>query len=418
MMKYINLYITELVNLTNEMAPWLLLGLVFAGFLKVYFPQNKIEKHLGKPNYKSAINASLLGIPMPLCSCGVIPTGVSFYKNGASAGATNSFLISTPQTGVDSIMATYSMLGLPFAIIRPLIAFITGVTGGIITNIFTKNDTTLKKDASTKCSKLEPSNKQHKILEAIHYSFIELLQDIIQWLIIGLLAAALISVVIPDNFFTSFQAYGLGELLVVIAISTPMYICATGSIPVAAVLLMKGISPGAAIVFLMAGPATNIATMSVIGKAMGRKALIIYLSTIIGGALLFGLFTNWFIPASFFLNSMPILSETHLHIIPHWLELASSVTLVTVGIFGYFYIRTKKKSRQINSEITFSVEGMSCSKCEASLEKNILMIKGIEQVIANKSNSTVKISGKQFSEKSIEKVITQLGFTFKGRITT
>lgn len=138
MYSYIISYLNELIYLINEMAPWLLLGLVFAGLLKVYFPQKHIDKYLGKPNFKSALNGSILGIPMPLCSCGVIPTGISFYKNGASKGATNSFLISTPQTGVDSIFATYSMLGWPFALLRPIVAFFTGVVGGIITNVFVK----------------------------------------------------------------------------------------------------------------------------------------------------------------------------------------------------------------------------------------------------------------------------------------
>ncbi len=137
-MEYIQKYFAELWYLLQEMAPWLLLGLIFAGLLKVYFPQKHIDKYLGKSNFKSSLNASLLGIPMPLCSCGVIPTGISFFKNGASKGATNSFLISTPQTGVDSIFATYSMLGWPFALLRPVVAFFTGIAGGVLTNIFVK----------------------------------------------------------------------------------------------------------------------------------------------------------------------------------------------------------------------------------------------------------------------------------------
>nr|MBD3621737.1 permease [Sunxiuqinia sp.] len=132
-------YISELIYLLNEMAPWLILGLVFAGLLKVFFPEDKVQKYMGKSTTKSAVNASLLGIPMPLCSCGVIPTGVSFFRNGASKGATNSFLISTPQTGVDSIFATYSMLGWPFAILRPIVAFVTGIVGGILTNWLVKD---------------------------------------------------------------------------------------------------------------------------------------------------------------------------------------------------------------------------------------------------------------------------------------
>src|SRR6056297_3622133 len=140
MLIYIEEYFSELWFLVLEMAPWLLLGLIFAGILKVYFPQRHIDKYLGKSNFRSAFNASMLGIPMPLCSCGVIPTGISFYRNGASKGASNSFLISTPQTGVDSILATYSMLGWPFAVLRPVVAFVTGIAGGLFTNFFVKRE--------------------------------------------------------------------------------------------------------------------------------------------------------------------------------------------------------------------------------------------------------------------------------------
>ncbi|MFW5774562.1 MAG: SO_0444 family Cu/Zn efflux transporter, partial [Tangfeifania sp.] len=325
MLEYIQEYLVELWFLVLEMAPWLLLGLIFAGLLKVYFPQKHIDKYLGKSNFRSALNASLIGIPMPLCSCGVIPAGISFYKNGASKGAANSFLISTPQTGVDSILATYSMLGWPFALLRPAVALFTGIAGGIFTNLFVKkapakpktNFSDLKIDSvayqktgdscegdSCDCSTSPKKDGRPSLLRAADYAFVELLQDIAKWLIIGFLAAALISVALPDDFFSSFQGLGLLELLVVLAASVPIYICATGSIPIAAVLLMKGVSPGAALVFLMAGPATNVATMTVLGKTMGRKSLIAYLSVIIGGAMLFGLLINWLIPADFILSKV------------------------------------------------------------------------------------------------------------------
>ncbi|MCA1758287.1 MAG: permease, partial [Bacteroidales bacterium] len=139
MLLYIEEYFDELWYLMLEMAPWLMLGLIFAGLLKVYFPQKHISRLLGKSNFRSSVNASVIGIPMPLCSCGVIPTAISFYQNGASKGSTNSFLISTPQTGVDSILATYSMLGWPFALLRPFVALVTGVAGGVFTNIFVKD---------------------------------------------------------------------------------------------------------------------------------------------------------------------------------------------------------------------------------------------------------------------------------------
>ncbi|MDP2334939.1 MAG: SO_0444 family Cu/Zn efflux transporter [Bacteroidota bacterium] len=441
-MNFISNYFSELIYLMQEMAPWLLLGLVFAGLLKVYFPQKHIDKYLGKPNTKSAVNASLLGVPMPLCSCGVIPTAISFYKNGASKGATNSFLISTPQTGVDSIFATYSMLGWPFAILRPLVAFSTGIIGGILTNLLIKEKPKpapvmnpmfaglkldvkkVGKSASTcedgNCGdQAAPSEKSHPLIRAVNYAFVELLQDISKWLILGFLVAALISVLLPPDFFSMFKGYGFIEILVVLAASIPIYVCATGSIPIAAVLLMKGVSPGAALVFLMAGPATNVATMTVIGKTMGRKSLFIYLGSITGGAIIFGLLTNWLIPADFILSKM-----THMHgngeaheMLPQWLGITSAVVLVVSVISGYFIERIQKtKKMTLETFQTIRVEGMTCSHCEASVTRNLTKLDGIEEVVADKNTAQVKIRGAKINLSEIEQVVTELGYQYKGAV--
>ncbi len=435
---YIAKYFDELWFLLLEMSPWLLLGLIFAGLLKVYFPQKHIDKYLGKSDFKSSLNASLLGIPMPLCSCGVIPTGISFYKNGASKGATNSFLISTPQTGVDSIFATYSMLGWPFALLRPFVAFVTGVFGGVLTNIFIKEkpvkkaspfagfkiDTaTLGKtdvtcnDDSCVCNERKTEDKRHALVRAADYAFVELLQDIAKWLIIGFLVAALISVALPNDFFSSFKGLGLLEILVVLAASVPIYICATGSIPIAAVLLMKGVSPGAALVFLMAGPATNVATIAVLGKTMGRKSLIIYLSTIIGGAIVFGLLTNWLIPADFILSKIVhIHGDGHEHeMLPKWLQLGSALFLVFSIAGGYFYSIINKKNKMEKVEgITVKVTGMTCSHCEATVKKNLEALAGITSVIADNKSNTVKITGSDINLGKVKTTVNGLGYNFVG----
>ncbi|MBL7969045.1 MAG: SO_0444 family Cu/Zn efflux transporter [Prolixibacteraceae bacterium] len=441
-MDFVVEYFSELVSLFVEMAPWLLFGLVFAGLLKVYFPQEHIDKYLGKPTFKSAVNASLLGVPLPLCSCGVIPTGISFYKNGASKGATNSFLISTPQTGVDSIFATYSMLGWPFAILRPVVAFTTGIIGGVLTNWLLKEKpkpvvpvnsmfaglkldekkTPQSKatcdDGSCNCH-TAPPKETHSLIRAADYAFVELLQDIAKWLIIGFMAAALISVLLPDGFFSMFEGYGFLEILIVLAASVPLYICATGSIPIAAVLLMKGVSPGAALVFMMAGPATNVATITVLAKTMGKKSLFIYLGSIIGGAIFFGLLTNWLIPADFILSKM-----SHNHgdgmeheMLPKWIGVTSSIILVVSIISGYFIERIKKQ-RKMNKEIfqTISVEGMTCSHCEASVTRNLSKIDGIDEVIADRNTSQVKVRGLKIDLNEVERIVTDLGYHYKGSV--
>ena len=431
-------YLNELIYLLNEMAPWLLLGLVFAGVLKVYFPEDKVTRYMGKPNARSAVNASLLGIPMPLCSCGVIPTGISFFKNGASKGAANSFLISTPQTGIDSIFATYSMLGWIFALLRPVVAFTTGIIGGILTNLFVKEKKLPqnpfgsfkidpaalgKTDKSCEddhcgCHEKEVP-KRNAIVRAAHYAFIKLLQDIAKWLIIGFLIAALISVLLPDDFFSSFKGWGILEILIILAASVPIYICATGSIPIATVLLLKGVSPGAALVFLMAGPATNVATMTVIGSTMGRKSLYVYLGTIIIGATIFGLLINWLIPADLILGQIAHIHGNGEHeMLPYWLQVSSTVILVGALVLGYFYERYKKseESKQAGF-ITLKVEGMTCSHCEASMIRNLLQLKGISQVLANYHNSEVRIKGEKIDWATVEKRIAEIGYQFKGKLS-
>ena len=436
MIEYISKYFAELWILLLEMAPWLLLGLIFAGLLKVYFPQKHIEKYLGKSDFKSALNASLLGVPMPLCSCGVIPTAISFFKNGASKGATNSFLISTPQTGVDSILATYSMLGWPFAVLRPFVAFFTGVTGGILTNLFIKEKPVKKSslfadfkidtvklgnagatcnDDSCNCNEPRTEDKRHALVRAADYAFVELLQDIAKWLIIGFLAAALLSVLLPNDFFSSFKGLGLLEILVVLAASVPLYICATGSIPIAAVLLMKGVSPGAALVFLMAGPATNVATIAVLAKTMGRKSLTIYLLTITIGAIVFGLLVNWLIPADFILGKMSHNhgDGSHHEMLPYWFSLLSAVVLVGSIVFGYFYQRFKKNKIMLKEEgVTVKVTGMTCSHCEANVKRNLENLQGISSVVADRNTNAVKISGTKIDIQKIKQTVNGLGYTF------
>ncbi len=441
-MEYVIKYFSELYYLVGEMAPWLLLGLVFAGLLKVYFPQKHIDKYLGKSNFKSAVNASLLGVPMPLCSCGVIPTGISFYKNGASRGATNSFLISTPQTGVDSIFATYSMLGWPFAIIRPLVAFATGILGGALTNLLIKEKPVLVPPVNSKfagfkidavklgktketcddgsCGCQEPlKEKTHPLIKAANYAFVELLQDIAKWLILGFLVAALISVLLPPDFFSMFKGYGFFEILVVLAASIPIYVCATGSIPIAAVLLMKGVSPGAALVFMMAGPATNVATITVIGKTMGKKSLFVYLGSIIGGAIFFGLLTNWLIPSGFILSKMNHLmahGEAH-EMFPKWVGILSSVLLVSLIVIGYITNRIQKNKKMTLEKFqTIKVEGMTCSHCEASINRNLSKLEGIDEVVADKNTAQVKIKGDKINLAEIERIVTDLGYQFKGSV--
>lgn len=356
-MDYIKGFGTELLFILTEMAPYLMLGFIFAGLLHLLFPKKKVRQFMGQNNFRSILNASLLGVPLPLCSCGVIPTGISFYKHGASKASTVSFLISTPQTGVDSIFVTYSMLGLPFAIIRPIVAFLTGLFGGLITK---------KIDPEKEEKEIQPNGTEEeipkgfvpKIKEMFRYSFIEFLQDISNWLIIGLLLAALISVIVPDDFFADKIHNDFLGMLVILVISIPVYICATASVPVAAVLMLKGLSPGAALVLLMAGPATNAATITLIGKILGKKSLIGYLGAIITGALLSGLIIDYLLPAQWFLipEHFSHTGGGHGDILPVWFKTGSAIMLTLLIINGYIQgFLQNRKIRTQNSDQTGSV---------------------------------------------------------------
>lgn len=419
MVEWIEAYFSEFCRLLLEMAPWLLLGFTFAGILHVFMPDGSVRKYMGRNDLKSVIYGALLGVPLPLCSCGVIPTGISFHKEGASRGATVSFLISTPQTGIDSILATYSMLGLPYALLRPVVAFISGIFGGIITNGALRENNNMS--AVLPDREERQTENRGKLFRMVNYAYFNFLMDIANWLIIGFAIATLISVLLPDDFFTMYLSNEFLSMLIVLAAAIPLYVCATGSIPIAAVLMMKGLSPGAALVFLMAGPATNVATMTVIGKALGRKTLIIYLISISVSAIIFGWITNQFLPAEWF-TMMSHDHGAHEHeLLPHWLSLASAILLVAMLINGY--IRKSIPSKKITSipdmnqhtnNLTIGVGGMTCNHCKASVERNLRTIEGIESVNANPDTGDVMIQGTELNLDKIKFVVEDIGYDFKG----
>ena len=257
-------FLEQIWFLTIEMSPFLLFGFIVSGVLSALLTVEMVTKYLGKNNFQSILKASLFGVPLPLCSCGVIPVFSYLRKHGASKASTTSFLISTPQTGVDSILITYGMLGPMFAFIRPIIALFTGIIGGLFTEKFVK-------DEYVATLKIDHEHSKKTLMDGLKYAFITLPQDIAWPLLKGILLAGLITLLIPDNFFMSYGITGLLAMIIMALVSIPMYICATASVPIAAGLILSGLEPGAAFVFLMAGPATNIATISVITKLLVKK---------------------------------------------------------------------------------------------------------------------------------------------------
>lgn len=285
-------------QILQESAIFILFGFLMAGILKAFISDEFVGKHLGRNSFITVVKASLLGIPLPLCSCGVIPAAAGLKKQGASKGATSAFLISTPETGVDSIAITYALLDPVMTILRPIAAFFTATFAGAFVNLTEKHEReemekdfeTCEDDCSSKTS--NPTGIWKKLKEGILYAFTDLLIDIAGWFLAGILIAGVISAFLSPDFISEYLGEGLFPMIVMLVISIPLYICATASTPIAAALALKGLSPGADMVLLLAGPATNIATLTVVTKILGKRATVIYILSIVVCSLAIGYATN------------------------------------------------------------------------------------------------------------------------------
>jgi len=298
-------------DIFTESAPFVLFGFVAAGLLKVFLPQEAMINHLGKSSTKAVLKASLIGLPLPLCSCGVIPVAVGLRRQGVSKGASAAFLVSTPESGMDSIALSWALLDPVMTVLRPVAAFVTATVTGLLINRLPDENAALYKEepaAETSCGcghdhshhdhgHGESHDRQRPSLaerckEAVVYAYDELLGDIGRWLLLGIALAGVISALVPASFFANLPGGEWGSLLVMLALGIPMYICASASTPVAAALVLKGVSPGAALVFLLAGPATNAATIAVVARFWGRRAVMIYLASVMGCGVVIGWLTN------------------------------------------------------------------------------------------------------------------------------
>lgn len=406
-------------SIFNEMSFYLLLGFLFAGILHVLVPQQLFSKYLSKNNWLSVLYATLFGIPLPLCSCGVIPTAMALHKEGASKGSVISFLIATPQTGVDSIIATYSLLGLPFAIVRPVAAFFTSIFAGLVTNVFTSNEKTVKV-AIQKNKEGQKLSFSQKIKKVFQYGYVEMMEDIGKMLLFGLVIAGLIAYFVPDNFFTIFKDNTILTMLLILIVAIPMYVCATGSIPIAIALMMKGMSPGTALVLLMAGPAANIASMMVIGKVLGKKTFVIYLITLIIGAISFGLIMDNFLPASWFdVSSFTNVSAEHHKGVFCYFKNICSFILFALLVNSILFHKDKcdcEKEENTASikNIAFKIDGMRCNNCKNNVIKAINNLSSVKSVNVSLEKSIAYVEGNPTDEE-IKSAVEAIGFTFGGR---
>lgn len=393
------------------MSPYLLLGFGVAGVLYAFVPSGFYRNHLSRPGFLSVLKAALIGVPLPLCSCGVLPTAVSLRRNGASRGAATSFLIATPQTGIDSIAATYSLLGPAFAIIRPVAALITALVGGMLVN---KEDMACDVCADVEVDTID-APKSHtfggKIMDALRYGYVNMVQNIGKWLIIGLIIAAAITVFVPDGFFTFFAEYPLLSMIAVVLVAVPMYICSTGSIPIALSLMLKGLSPGAAFVLLMAGPAANFASIIIVGKSLGKKTAAVYLGTIIVGAIVIGMCIDYLMPREWFVMPM-VAAETNCHLHVGIIPGICSGVLILLLINALIKRYLPKKSNEMEKGQTITVKGMTCGHCKAMVEKNLSKLPGVQSVTVDLTSGKTVIEGNP-DKTAVRQIIEDLGFTME-----
>ena len=460
--------VLAVVGIVNEMSPYLLLGFLLAGVMHAFIPDGWYTKYLSGNTVRSVVNAAIFGVPLPLCSCGVIPTAMSLRREGASKGAVVSFLIATPQTGVDSIFATYSLMGLPFAVVRPIAALFTAVIGGTFVNMGenlspvsqeqTLPSPSLQGGSSISADEKTDEQGNHslpvgevrgvfgslwpRVLSALRFGFVEMMEDIGKWLVVGLVVAGLITVLVPDSFFAIFKDNTLLSMLLVLCISVPMYICATGSIPIAVALMMKGLTPGAALVMLMAGPACNVASILVVNKVLGKNTLILYLAAIIGGSILFGVGIDYLLPREWFTEH---LSNTHAccHDVASWFEWLCTGILVLLllnvlrmklmhqsacscghehGGHSHCHCHDEACSCEAEKEVdahiayqphTYIIKGMNCNHCKNNAEKVIRTVPGVESVSVDLQSGIATVTGDNIDDAAVREAVESIGFTLQ-----
>jgi uncharacterized protein len=445
-----------------EMAPYLLFGFAIAGVLHVLLPTGFIERHLGGRGFFPVFKAALFGVPLPLCSCSVIPVTAALRKHGASRGATSAFLLSTPQTGVDSILVTYSLLGPLMAIYRPLVALLMGIAGGWVADAVVKRDadggdaisavcvdtkcgcdgpeqpaaggpTPRSEDCCADDCGCEDDNVADRgrrqplspIVRMLRYAFLTLPRDIGKPLLFGMVIAAAITAVVPAHFFAPYLGGGILPMLVLMAIGIPMYVCATASVPIASALILAGVSPGAALVFLITGPVTNAAEITALWKVLGRRTVAVYLSTVVVGSLAAGLALDWLIRV-FGWRVVPVAAT------PLMEQVNISAALVMLTVFAYALWPQRKVSMssvadrsKLNPALpsadgtmeelrmdktTLLVQGMTCNGCVNSVKRVLSSQPGVAGVEVDLASGQADVTGEDLQVGALIAAIERLGF--------
>jgi len=395
-----------------DLSPSLLLGLFIAGLVHLYLPDGLVHRGLNRPDLRSAARAALIGVPLPLCSCGVIPTALGLRNQGASKGATTAFMISTPQTSVDSLLVCASFLGWPFALFKLAAAFVTGMIGGTLVNRFTAPDDRPRPESLVTAA--EPNAGGLK--GALRYAVFDLLAAVDLWVLAGVLAAALIATFIPTDYLAGLTwTQGIGGMLLVLAISVPLYVCTTGSVPIAASLIAAGMPTGTALVFLMAGPATNVATLGAVYRVLGTRILALYLGTVISMSILLGLGFDFLLQDAHVGWAVPTggHSEHGGHSPP---DIAIGSALLLSRLLAYLLgLRLKATLRtwrdpESGTDLMLKVEGMSCGHCVASVKKSLEGVAAVSAATPDLASGLVRVRGDRLDVTDLIRAVEKTGF--------
>jgi len=385
-----------------ELAPWLLVGLAVAGMLHGLLPKDFIRQQL--TGRYAVFKAVAFGIPLPLCSCGVIPAGLGLKKDGASDAASVGFLISTPQTGLDSIFVAAGFLGWPFALFKVLSALIMGLAGGSLTTRW--GGPRVELDAGLAAAH-QTEAALHPLWDIAVHAF-DLLHAIWRWLIFGVVASALITVFLPVGFFADMPA--AFEWLAVLLFAIPLYVCATSSVPIAAALVAAGMPLGAALIFLMAGPATNMATLGAVYRGFGKRVLAIYLSTIVVGSVGLAWLFDVLMPTQEVLDT-----GGHHHEPALWALLGAYVLLGLMALCVWRDVRVLADrvfgwTKTEAPAFELGIEGMTCGGCVSKLQGELKQVEGVSLAVVTLEPAQAKVYGSP-SEESVRQAVEAAGFT-------
>jgi len=417
----------ETWNVAGQMAPYLLFGFFAAGVLSAFVSPEWLERHLGGPGFLPVFKSVMLGVPLPLCSCGVIAVTASLRQHGASRAAATGFLIATPQTGVDSIAATWGMLGPVLGIFRPVVALLSGLLGGLLVSLFGEPETaSVAEDkvgtacATGNCGMEERPGEGFwaRVLHVFHYGFVTLPGDIARPLLVGMILAGVISALVPPDALAPYIGGGILAMLAMIAIGIPLYVCATASIPLAVGFIHMGASPGAALAFLIAGPATNAATIATVWNTMGRRTTLLYVFSVAVSALAAGLCYDALVSV---MGHSGFSAASHAH---HEHEMAGGSNLWTLlllamvvysvkekSILGFLYaLRTTPQAPAVAPQVTLSVKGMTCSHCAASVRRELEQAAGAGNVEVDLAAGKAMVRGSGLDGEALRQAVAKLGY--------